>query len=244
MTPRSEFAMDLRAVVGSSLMLMLSFPCGAQAQTPAPMEIGVSNSFINMTGQAPKDTDDARSRGNNLVSTQHASGEFENITDSNQVRIRHIKSGVICEVPNALIVSPPTEIETLSSSRKFTCINEPNNFQNDISITANNYSLNVNRALAAIVAEARAEMPHLNYYPARVSWEENPAPNVNGAQPIVARLSTGDKPDSRYLYVSVVILHGWIISDSIRGTLAQKDRVEFAGNEMMRRAMRDAKGSH
>ena len=236
--------MDLRTVrfmfLGGSLVLVLSLPFRVQAQTPAPMEIGIGNSFISMTGQAPKDANDARSRGDNLVSIQHASGEFENITDSAQVNIRHIKSGVICEAPSALIVSPPTEMETLSSSRKFTCINIPNNFQNDITVTKNSYSIDVNRALAAIVAEARAEIPHLNYYPARVSWEESPASNVNAAQPVVARLSTGDKPDSRYLYVSVVILRGWIISDSIRGSLGRKDQVEFAGNEMMRRAMRDA----
>ena len=202
------------------------------------MEIGISNSFINMTGQAPKDTNDARSRGDNLVATQHAIGEFKNTTHSNQVEIRHIKSGLICEAPSVFIVSPPTEIETLSSLPKFTCINLPNGFQNDITITANNYALDVNRALAAIVAETRAEIPHLNYHPARVSWEENPVQNISGSQPMVARLSTGDKPDSRYLYVSVVALHGWIISDSVRGTLGQKDQVEFAGKEMMRRAIR------
>ena len=115
-----------------------------------------------------------------------------------------------------------------------------NRFQNDLTVTKNNYALDVNRARAAIVAEYRAEIPRLNYQPARVSWEEGPTPNIGGSQPVVARLATGDKPDSQYLYVSVAVLHGWIISDSIRGTVAQKDQVEFAGDEMMRRALRDA----
>lgn len=238
------FVMARRAAkfarLGGGLVLLASLSYGAQAQTPPPMTVGLSNSVATMTGGAPRDAKDARARGDNLVATQHATGEFENITNGVQIKIRHIKSGVICDTPGLLMVSPPTELETLSSTAKYTCINIPNNFQNDLTITRNNYTLDAHRALAAIVVEARAETPQLNYHPARVSWDEAPAQNVNSDQALVARLSTGDKPDSRYMYVSVAIRHGWIISDSIRGALAQKDQIELTGAEMMRRAMRDS----
>ena len=221
---------------------ILIFPVDLQAVPP--MQVGISNSIVAMTGQTPKDSKEAHSRGDNLVAAQHASGEFENVTNDSIIRIRHKTSGVICQSPGLLIISPPTEIETLSASRKFTCVNFVNGFQNDLSITKNSYALGGDRAIAALVAEMRAETNALNYVVPRVSWDEDTVRDPNSSGVISARLANGNYPNSQYFYISVVILNNWIISDTVRGPFDQRGQVDTAGEEMMRRAIRDVQMNH
>lgn len=219
-----------------------------QAQSSPNVEFYIDNSVINVTG-TPVSLDDARSRGNNLITKDHVVGEFENITNDSRVKIRHKKTGLICNAPVLFSVVPPSELVNLSSARKFICTNTANGFQNDLWFTENKYTLSAKRALAAVVSELRAKIRRLTYVTANISWNEDSIPdscyestNKISEAPSEALLSTGNGPDSRYVYVSVVILHGWIITNLTQGVYSQKDRIDLVGREMMRRSIRDIQG--
>ena len=213
------------------------------AQPLPPMQFGLSNSYVSMTGQTPKSTAEARTRAEGLLRLQHAEGEFENITRTTKIELRHLRTGIVCRVPGLFAVAPPTEVEALSSSRKFLCINFVNRFQNDLGFSANTYSLDARRGLSALATEIRAEVSGLHDLTPNVSWAQPDNSAGTNASSATAELVNGKEPSSTYVFIVLRVIGGWIVWDCVRGTLAQKDKVDFAGNEMMRRAVRDFRES-
>jgi hypothetical protein len=181
----------------------------------------------------------ARSEGDRILASGNAGPQFDNVTSSKVIALRHRASGVTCRFDLGQAVGVTLGRIATSTFRDdaVSCLGGDQTFRATLTIVSNRDQFDAAGALTAAVAATRSFFPRLKDFAG-----EGVTANTPAAMPEhrAARLVEPPGPNQQYTYLGVAVVGDWILTEQVLGPAAQSKAADRLGELSLVTAITDA----